>query len=1477
MRDDFDDKNFNRYSYPVEFEGVPDDGEVELFVAGIPPTLTETGLWNLLSSEATILHVFLKPFKNIAFVTVRRKDAYKVISCFNNRKLADHYLTVKLAKPKRPSGPSTIGPLSGSDAKSASAAGGVEHGGKMDQSSGGRFVIELEIPTLGYPSAAKYVQVGQQLACAEVLNIISPSQFWIYHRYADSAEDQLKSLHDEMQKHYSRMALKKGFKQNSWSLYAARCSNGSGQWCRVQALSYDTESVTVLLLDYGTIEKVGLTSLHSLEGQFLSLPFHAVHCSLAHVEGTPRWSQEAADSMRLLVKNEKVLVKVCSMDGYLLSVELTLSSSSQSVGDFLVARNHARYVKGDIEAAQANRPRSVSSEDSVTDYPSVKDLCHTQLKVNERYDDVVVLHARNAADVTVCLKHDIMKLVTLLTELLSYEFSEVYVPHVGEIVAAQYEDSGCYRAEVLSVNNDTTAVVQFLDYGNTATINLKSVIQLEPRHIAFPVYGINVSFGSSDIDSKLLQECSKVNLKVLEQCGNQYVVSLADDDLAENPASQPTYSIVDVTQCCLEAGKTYKAWVTDAVDLEAFYVQVPQFDYFAISNQLRAIYGNRSGSYEPQQPGELIAVRLNEDQMWCRAVVKEIAGKDVQCQLIDFGTSVSKSNQYIQEIRRIDSRLLTPPIAAFKCSFYGVIGSRLDSWVDEYLKPMTGIYNMTIVEVKGDMHFVELVHVESAVDWKQKLIDDGFLVKARWKDLPSLNSAVEQVSEQLLPSLCDDEVRQIFNNGQMIVVVHANSPSDFYLQAGSKSARKKLESLQQSINSFCMQSSSCRVDTANSAGQIVGVLHDDGLWYRGEIQSQESDGKFEVHFVDIGITKTVESGDLRSLPYDLAFSLPRQAILCAVEHLVGTEPDGSWSPAAVERFQKFCASRDFTLKVIYKSDSGNSWMVDLLHAAGVTTKDMLLTQKLAVQRTDSSSSKSNKSISKRSAHVLPHRSAVEEVRVKPLPVVLSSNVENAWIKANDMVTVTSVHSPGKFFIYQQHEASAQVMQELNSHCKAQDQSYCPRQIGELVGVMQNSQWHRAEVLSLDTHTANVLLIDSGTGIDNVDFKDIRALMLHFATVLPRLAICCAIGGLIGTGKDGSYTEAATRWFTDNYLQVASVVIKVKDAGPSSPLLINLNNSKSSRNARQSLLYYGMGSKLESVSIASNSAASTLARSSPSVVQPSTIPKPHTESPVTTPRESAHVASTLTCSSPSRIQPFSISQPPTVSVVSTPRERQHAGSTPAQSRPSCMQPSSGPKPPTESPPRECAHFEEATVLQEFAAVSVAYVNSPVDFYVIPLDPSSLQQFLILTKKLAEFCITGASYRPCYVGEPVAAVFEGEWFRAEVVKLMPNNEVKVFFVDYGNMEVVEDEDLRSLTEEFVKWPKQVVHCGIDGICGTGSGYEFTDTATMWFVRICCESSVTLSSVRIADTKHLVNISVNDDDAKDLLIRAGFARSV
>ncbi|XP_031342119.1 uncharacterized protein LOC116170011 isoform X1 [Photinus pyralis] len=74
-------------------------------------------------------------------------------------------------------------------------------------------------------------------------------------------------------------------------------------------------------------------------------------------------------------------------------------------------------------------------------------------------------------------------------------------------------------------------------------------------------------------------------------------------------------------------------------------------------------------------------------------------------------------------------------------------------------------------------------------------------------------------------------------------------------------------------------------------------------------------------------------------------------------------------------------------------------------------------------------------------------------------------------------------------------------------------------------------------------------------------------------------------------------------------------------------------------------------------------------------------------------------------------------------------------------------------------------------------------------------------------------TCVSYSPS-LGEVCLAKFEGDWFRAAVVKIV-DNKFRVYFVDYGNHHVACISDLRKLPPELSKAKALAMMCKLDGI--------------------------------------------------------------
>lgn len=58
-------------------------------------------------------------------------------------------------------------------------------------------------------------------------------------------------------------------------------------------------------------------------------------------------------------------------------------------------------------------------------------------------------------------------------------------------------------------------------------------------------------------------------------------------------------------------------------------------------------------------------------------------------------------------------------------------------------------------------------------------------------------------------------------------------------------------------------------------------------------------------------------------------------------------------------------------------------------------------------------------------------------------------------------------------------------------------------------------------------------------------------------------------------------------------------------------------------------------------------------------------------------------------------------------------------------------------------------------------------------------------------------------------------DGSWYRAVVKEIVPNGNVKVHFVDYGNIEEVTSDELQMIPTKFLKLPFQGVQCWLVGM--------------------------------------------------------------
>lgn len=69
--------------------------------------------------------------------------------------------------------------------------------------------------------------------------------------------------------------------------------------------------------------------------------------------------------------------------------------------------------------------------------------------------------------------------------------------------------------------------------------------------------------------------------------------------------------------------------------------------------------------------------------------------------------------------------------------------------------------------------------------------------------------------------------------------------------------------------------------------------------------------------------------------------------------------------------------------------------------------------------------------------------------------------------------------------------------------------------------------------------------------------------------------------------------------------------------------------------------------------------------------------------------------------------------------------------------------------------------------------------------------------------------------CSLSPTLVNLGDGNWYRAVVKEILPNGNVKVHFVDYGNTEEVTVNELQTISSVFLQVPFQGVKCWLVGM--------------------------------------------------------------
>nr|XP_034370782.1 tudor domain-containing protein 1 isoform X2 [Arvicanthis niloticus] len=164
------------------------------------------------------------------------------------------------------------------------------------------------------------------------------------------------------------------------------------------------------------------------------------------------------------------------------------------------------------------------------------------------------------------------------------------------------------------------------------------------------------------------------------------------------------------------------------------------------------------------------------------------------------------------------------------------------------------------------------------------------------------------------------------------------------------------------------------------------------------------------------------------------------------------------------------------------------------------------------------------------------------------------------------------------------------------------------------------------------------------------------------------------------------------------------------------------------------------------------------------------------------------------------------------------------------------------------------------VDETVDVMVCVMYSPGEFYCHFLKDDALKKLEDLNKSLADYC---AHKLPngfkAEIGRPCCAFFagDGNWYRALVKEILPSGNVKVHFVDYGNVEEVTTDQLQAISPQFLLLPFQGMQCWLVDI--QPQNKHWTKEATARFQ--ACVAGLKLQARVVEITENGVGVELTD----------------
>uniref|UniRef100_A0A671NM88 Tudor domain-containing protein 7B n=1 Tax=Sinocyclocheilus anshuiensis TaxID=1608454 RepID=A0A671NM88_9TELE len=517
-----------------------------------------------------------------------------------------------------------------------------------------------------------------------------------------------------------------------------------------------------------------------------------------------------------------------------------------------------------------------------------------------------------------------------------------------------------------------------------------------------------------------------------------------------------------------------------------------------LEDEMREFYGqdiNKVALTSPL-PGQLTAVRAEEEEEILRAQVYEVMADKVKVYYVDHGFSEVISKSKLFELHEKFYRL---PFQATKCKLAGLESFSQEQAVLKRFESMaTG--KILLAEILERKEVPLMVLYDTSQD------DDININAACMKALQdkSLESPLKEDSAYMnvnVTSVCSD--------------------GTIYCQVPSRGLTKLNGILEKTENYLHSQVTSELLVSRPFCGKNCLARYK-GKWSRVEITNLHGSRVLDILFVDVGVQASVEVTELREIPPPLLcdlISTPAQALKCCLADLPVSV--GSWTPDAVQWLRDtvlHCS--DCSLKIAKVDEPKRLAHVYLFTSKNFHDTSCSLNQQLA----DSNMWNQQKDV------FLSSRGPSKSLNAPGNPSAPPGSPPEQLIGQNMDVFVTVVCHPGHFVLqpWQDMYKLVDLMGEIILHYNKMEEKPLKVEKNQVCAAKLENNWYRVLVKGVLTNgLVSVFQLDYGKH-ELVSCTQLRPLTQEFCQ-LPFQAITAQLAGL----KPRQWSEEASIVFRNH--------------------------------------------------------------------------------------------------------------------------------------------------------------------------------------------------------------------------------------------------------------------------------------------------------------------------------------------------------